>query len=40
MRKFMALDGTFLKARFIQTLYLFAVGIGIGSNGKNLPRCH
>jgi len=30
----MAVDGTFLKARFIQTL-LFAVGID--ENGKNLP---
>lgn len=34
MRKFMAVDGTFLKAPFIQTL-LFAVGID--GNGKNLP---
>jgi len=33
MRKFMAVDGTFLKARFIQTL-LFAVGID--GNGKKL----
>ena len=33
MRKFLAVDGTFLKARFIQTL-LFAVGID--GNGKNL----
>jgi len=34
MRKFMAVDGTFLKVRFIQTL-LFAVGID--GNGKFLP---
>jgi hypothetical protein len=33
MRKFMAVDGTFLKARFVQTL-LFAVGID--ANGQNL----
>ena len=33
MRKFIAVDGTFLKARFVQTL-LFAVGID--ANGKNL----
>ena len=33
MRKFMAIDGTFLKARFVQTL-LFAVGID--GNGLNL----
>lgn len=30
----MAVDGTFMKARFVQTL-LFAVGID--ENGKNLP---
>lgn len=34
MRKFLAVNGTFLKSRFIQTL-LFAVGID--GNGKNLP---
>jgi len=34
MRKFMTVDGTFLKARFVQTL-LFAVGID--GNGMNLP---
>ena len=34
MRKFFAVDGTFLKSRFTQTL-LFAVGID--ANGKNLP---
>jgi len=34
MRKFMAIDGTFLKARFVQTLF-FAVGID--GNGQNLP---
>jgi len=33
MRKFMAVDGTFLKANFVQTL-LFAVGID--ANSKNL----
>ena len=33
MRKFIAVDGTFLKARYVQTL-LFAVGID--ANGKNL----
>ena len=35
MRKFLAVDGTFLKSRFVQPL-LFAVGID--GNGKNLPR--
>ena len=34
MRKFLAVDGTFLKSQFVQTL-LFAVGID--GNGKNLP---
>ena len=34
MRKFLAVDGTFLKSRFVQTL-LFAVEID--GNGKNLP---
>ena len=34
MRQFLAVDGTFLKAPFVQTL-LFAVGID--GNGKNLP---
>jgi transposase-like protein len=33
MRKFMAIDGTFLKARFIQTLLL---AVGIDANGHNL----
>ena len=33
MRKFMALDGTFLKARFVQTLLL---AVGIDANGKCL----
>ena len=33
MRKFMALDGTFLKARFVQTLLL---AVGIDANGKTL----
>lgn len=33
MRKFMAVDGTFLKARFVQTLLL---AVGIDGNGKNL----
>lgn len=33
MRKFMAVDGTFLKARFIQTLLL---AVGIDANGKNV----
>lgn len=33
MRKFMAVDGTFLKARFIQTIFL---AVGIDGNGKNL----
>jgi len=33
MRKFMAVDGTFLKARFVQTLLL---AVGIDGNGQNL----
>jgi len=33
MRKFMALDGIFLKARFVQTLLL---AVGIDANGKSL----
>jgi len=33
MRKFMAVDGTFLKARFVQTLLL---AVGIDGNGHNL----
>ena len=34
MRRFLAVDGTFLKARFVQTLLL---AVGIDANGKNLP---
>lgn len=33
MRKFMAVDGTFLKSRFVQTLLL---AVGIDANGHNL----